>query len=65
MAKTLEKPAISEELTGAYMLCMRRTKTTNPFIVFLVVVNGEQLMMLSVVDISVFVAFVWRILWPN
>ena len=43
---------------GINMLCMRRTKTTNPFIVFLVVVNGEQLMMLSVVDISVFVAFV-------
>ena len=40
------------------MLRMRRPKTTNPFIVFLVVVNGEQLMMLSVVDISVFVAFV-------
>ena len=45
---------------------MHRTKTTNPLIVlFLVVVNGEQLMMLSVVDINVFVAFVWRILWPN
>ena len=31
---------------------------TNPIIVFLAVVNGEQLMMLSVVDINVFVAFV-------